>query len=286
MARPHRLIELTSPELAALAGACRLVGKTLVALLPVGSIEQHGPALPLGTDTFLAEESCLSLAAAFDLPDRFRAGQPGLSGVVLPPITYTNTDTCLDFPGTLTVPHAIQREYGLAVLRSCLDLDVGAVVAVNGHGPNDSWLMEAAFQLNQETLRVYHGLRPAMIPVSVGNIFRRIYQDTGLPAGKHADWLELCVLYGLRGDRLFQHRQEALAEHMALRQPADFPIPGIPMRTRSATGVLGQGWPGEFDLDSLSSQVFDMYFNFLTQQIREAVSAAHDYATPPGWRTA
>ena len=44
------LQELTRPEAAA------RLAQMPVAILPVGSTEQHGPHLPLGTDIFLAEE--------------------------------------------------------------------------------------------------------------------------------------------------------------------------------------------------------------------------------------
>ena len=45
-----RLIEgLTSPEI------LQSVSKTSILCMPIGSIEQHGPHLPLNTDTILAQ---------------------------------------------------------------------------------------------------------------------------------------------------------------------------------------------------------------------------------------
>src|ERR1700752_4907379 len=50
MAAPsRRLIELTSAE------SARLISETSILCLPLGSIEQHGPHLPLNTDVVIAE---------------------------------------------------------------------------------------------------------------------------------------------------------------------------------------------------------------------------------------
>src|SRR3954454_6039569 len=48
----HRLAELNRAELAERAGA------GAIGLVPVGSLEQHGDHLPVGTDTLLVEEVC------------------------------------------------------------------------------------------------------------------------------------------------------------------------------------------------------------------------------------
>ena len=45
----RRLIELTSAE------SARLISETSILCLPLGSIEQHGPHLPLNTDIVVAE---------------------------------------------------------------------------------------------------------------------------------------------------------------------------------------------------------------------------------------
>ena len=53
------LRRITTTELAALFAAGRVV-----AIVPVGSVEPHGPHLPLGTDTTLGEESARRAARA------------------------------------------------------------------------------------------------------------------------------------------------------------------------------------------------------------------------------
>ncbi len=61
---------LTGPELKALAAQGALP------VLPIGSLEQHGPHLPVWTDSFIAHEVCLAAARlATDIP-----------AIVLPPL--------------------------------------------------------------------------------------------------------------------------------------------------------------------------------------------------------
>ncbi|HWC93546.1 MAG TPA: creatininase family protein, partial [Pseudolabrys sp.] len=57
---PSRMIaELSSPEVG------KLLRESSILCLPIGSIEQHGPHLPLNTDAVLAEEYVRRLVARF-----------------------------------------------------------------------------------------------------------------------------------------------------------------------------------------------------------------------------
>ncbi|MFC7541520.1 creatininase family protein [Siccirubricoccus deserti] len=73
----HRIAELTAPEVAArlAAGAC--------AILPMGSLETHGPQAPMG-DYLLAESIAARIAA--------RAAAAGADALVLPPIPFGGED--------------------------------------------------------------------------------------------------------------------------------------------------------------------------------------------------
>ncbi|MGH9127162.1 MAG: creatininase family protein, partial [Acidimicrobiales bacterium] len=61
-----------------------------LAVLPVGSFEQHGPHLPLVTDTLIA------VAIANEISDRYGALQ-------LPPVTFSCSHEHADFAGTVSV---------------------------------------------------------------------------------------------------------------------------------------------------------------------------------------
>jgi creatinine amidohydrolase len=96
-----------------------------VMILPVGSIEAHGPHLPLATDVIISEE--MSTRAAAKLVAR------GIEAYVLPAISYSVTDFSTDFAGTVS----IKKETATALLRDiCVSLYAqGArlIVIANSH---------------------------------------------------------------------------------------------------------------------------------------------------------
>ena len=71
-------------------------------LVPVGSVEPHGPHLPLGTDTIISEEA--ALRAARTLTAR------GVVTYLAPSLPYGVTDFAQGFPGAISVPGAALTE--------------------------------------------------------------------------------------------------------------------------------------------------------------------------------
>ncbi|NBE51867.1 mycofactocin biosynthesis peptidyl-dipeptidase MftE [Streptomyces boluensis] len=125
---PAGLGRLTWPE----AG---LDGRTL--LIPVGSLEQHGPHLPLDTDTRIAAALASGLAA------RRR------DVVVAPAIPYGSSGEHQDFPGTVSVGQRALELFIVELVRSS-SLSYARTVLVNGHGGNGETLRRAARQLRGE----------------------------------------------------------------------------------------------------------------------------------------
>lgn len=114
------LASLTSPRLAAL-----LAGpKPVVVLVPVGSVEPHGPHLPLATDTIISE------AAA---QDAIRKLEPHVSPLIAPPVSYGVTDYARAFPGALSIPPKVLTAYLQAIVHSLLGHGVAHVCLVNNH---------------------------------------------------------------------------------------------------------------------------------------------------------
>lgn len=119
------------------ATARELLDDAEVAVLPTGSTEQHGPALPLGTD-FLAAE-----ALAYTVEDREDA-------VVLPTIPVGVSEHHRQFDGTLwTAPETFERYVG-DIVSSVASHGVQKAVIVNGHGGNSDALSRAARRLREE----------------------------------------------------------------------------------------------------------------------------------------
>lgn len=110
-------------------------------LLPVGAIEQHGPHLPLDTDTWDAEYMCKEVAR--------RCSDP--HPLVLPVIAYGVSYHHDEFPGTLSIsPETLSRmvyEVGVSAARH----GIVKLIIVNGHGGNGPTLQYAAQMINRDT---------------------------------------------------------------------------------------------------------------------------------------
>lgn len=122
MLRPvsvHLLSELRFEEL-------RDLPKTrLLAILPVGATEAHGPHLPLGTDVIIAE--AMARAGAERLSSR------GATVLVAPPFAYTSAGYAAGFPGTISVRPETVTALICDVVESLVRHSVTTVAIANAH---------------------------------------------------------------------------------------------------------------------------------------------------------
>jgi len=121
---------LTSPAAGVLAG-----DGTVVAV-PLGATEQHGPHLPLGTDTDIASALCARLATA----------RPVL---VAPAVPYGSSGEHAGFAGTISIGQEAFELLVLELVRSATDT-FARVLLVSGHGGNAQPLARAVERLRYE----------------------------------------------------------------------------------------------------------------------------------------
>ncbi|MHB9287748.1 creatininase family protein [Halobacteriales archaeon Cl-PHB] len=163
-----------------------------LAILPVGSTEQHGPHAPLGTDH-------LSAAA---VADRGAAEYPD-DVVVAPPIPVGIAAEHRQFTGTLWVQPDTFRSYVRETVQSLAAHGWDRVVVVNGHGGNTDALRECCGDLvrNGDVYAVPFTWFDAVDP-----------SETDLPEGEgmgHGGPLETSLLYAIHPELV---REERLAE--------------------------------------------------------------------------
>lgn len=124
-------------------------------LVPLGSLEQHGPHLPLDTDVRIATAVADAAVSAIGAPS-------GTAGTfVAPAISYGASGEHEGFPGTISIGSAalesLLLEYGRSACRWAQRL-----VFVNGHGGNATALRDAAARLR------YEGRDVAWFPCAFG----------------------------------------------------------------------------------------------------------------------
>lgn len=110
-----------------------------VALLPIGSTEQHGPHAPLGTDTILAETVAKRGAATSDQLT-----------VIAPAIPIGIAEEHRAFSGTLWLSPNTVRKVISETVSSLAAHGWDRVVLVNGHGGNVAAIEEIAARLTRD----------------------------------------------------------------------------------------------------------------------------------------
>jgi creatinine amidohydrolase len=110
-----------------------------LAVLPVGSTEQHGPHAPLGTDTLAARAVTRAGVERADAP-----------AVVGPAIPVGVAAEHRQFAGTLWVSEDTFRAYVRETIESLVHHGWDRVVVVNGHGGNVAPLREVCGRVTRE----------------------------------------------------------------------------------------------------------------------------------------
>ncbi len=172
------LASLSWPELAE-----RAAGSILA--VPVGSTEQHGPHLPLATDTLLAGALAEGLAGC----------RPDV--LVAPALPYGSSGEHAGFPGTLSIGREALELVVLELVRSA-DAFAG-VVLVSGHGGNADPLDRAARTATAEGRSVLVWAPRAASLAGLGD----------RPPDGHAGWVETSILLDLAPGTVRSSRAEA-----------------------------------------------------------------------------
>lgn len=109
-------------------------GRSPLGVITCGATEQHGPHLPLSTDTIGGWALARKVAARMDC-------------VLTPPIPVGCSDYHLKWPGTLSISPATMTSMICEIAESLQTHGVKNILIVNGHGGNRSAVDVAASQL-------------------------------------------------------------------------------------------------------------------------------------------
>jgi len=134
-----------------------------VAVVPVGSCEQHGPHLPIDTDAF--DAFWLSLKAA----------EKAKCALVAPPIYYGVSLHHTDFPGTITLSADTLGQMAYEVACSLVKQGFKKILFENGHGGNTSALEVASQRIKMETNAFVVIDSVSLIPDFISDYIETVY---------------------------------------------------------------------------------------------------------------
>lgn len=208
------------------------------ALIAVGAIEQHGPHLPLATDTLVATETARRVAAR--MPDL-------LLGPTLPVGVSTHHAS---FPGTLSLPERTFQDQVVACVRSLADHGVERVFVLSGHGGNfaplDRLERATSGRIGDAEFVPFADLGAFL------DVFARVSGADGIPpehSGAHAGEWETSIMLALHPELVAMEQAEpgfvdvfdaATADRLFREGTASLAANGVLGDPRSATAERGE----------------------------------------------
>lgn len=214
------------------ASADSAVNEPSVAVLPVGAFEQHGPHLPLATDTLIAV--AISNAIAEVAPVR-----------QLPPITIGCSHEHAAFPGTLSIRATTLTAIVTDVADSLRTQGIEHLIVVNGHGGNYV-LSNVVQQANVERPRSM-ALYPSRVDWDEARVAAGM--ETTAHEDMHAGEIEASILLAAWPEYLGDGWQKAWSDddhladdrrHLLTHGMAAYTESGIIGRPSLATEAKGQ----------------------------------------------
>jgi creatinine amidohydrolase len=218
--------ELTSSEFAGLDP------QSTIAVLPIAAIEQHGPHLPVSTDTVIAEGMIAEVVK--QLPSE-------LSILILPTQAIGKSNEHLRSPGTLTLSAETAIGAWTQIGESIFRAGLRKLIMINSHGGNVDVINIVARELR---------VRCAML--AVASQWSRLGRPTGLfsdhelAVGIHAGDVETSLMLHFRPELVrmdkaadFVPLTSEMLESFALLRPTGFNAFGWLAQDLNASGAAG-----------------------------------------------
>ena len=189
--------------------------ETVVALLPVAAVEQHGPHLPLGTDAMILD----------GVLERVAALAQGAAHVLrLPTQRAGNSLEHTDFAGTLHIPPRALMDQWLALSRSARRAGLRKLAIVNSHGGQGQLV-----DLVAQELRASEEMLVARVQTFRLGMPDGLFSQDELRHGLHGGEVETSMMLALRPElvrmeaaRDFANRGATMeAEHRILHPEGD-----------------------------------------------------------------
>lgn len=180
-------------------------GRITKVILPIGSLEQHGPHLPLSTDTTIAD---------------YVAGQVSKrcsTTFLMPPIQLGCASEHIGFPGTISLQPETMSSIIIDISHSLMKSRLNKLFIINGHGGNKATIDAAITKIKQTLpiIRVYS--------FTVTDVVKQKFDEirkSGKRLVGHADEIETSMMLVIQPEVV--DLSKAVREEPSLPRPLSF----------------------------------------------------------------
>lgn len=228
------LDEMTTQEFA------EKVNEDSVVIVPIGAVEEHGPHLPLCTDSIQPEHVALEIAK--------RTG-----AFIAPPIRYGNCSTTRNFPGTISISFDTMRALAYDVISELARNGFGNIVLLSGHAGG---MHMAALRLAAKDV-----VGEREVHVMVASDYEVLYRSNKVEEGDgHSGLLETSRVLAIRPDLVRPERPKGKSEippYVVLRHPEEYWKEGVSGDSSGSTAEKGKDF-NDFVIDELCRMIEEM----------------------------
>ena len=226
-----------------------------LAIVPTGCTEQHGPHLPVDTDTWFVERVCLAAAER-------AATQHSVNALVLPAMPFGPTPEHRGFgSGYIDLPQKVHEEVVASILNSLAEQGFERIVVWQGCGQHSLGRVVEGFN------RDHRDRARAFLPELP---YHEIWMRIGNPEnpGGHADAFGTSIALHLRPESV---RGERVIDPK--NAPVDWGDPNLDFSRYTTTGVIGD--PTEATAE-IGSELWDAVVKIVAETFKRIAQAPLD----------
>ncbi|MCW3979600.1 MAG: creatininase family protein [Candidatus Bathyarchaeota archaeon] len=218
---PKTLFEMTWEEVS------EALEKTDIVILPVGSTEQHGPHLPLGSDSFQGTDIAKMVVA--------KLGGEGITVIAAPTIPFGISHAHMKFPGSITVSSSTLSKLIIEICQSLYHHGFRKFVLLLSHGGNLPTLNLVARDLVLELPEAYV-IVPDWLPVMYAQYSEILISDRHMDE-HHSGEAETARMLASTPNLVKLDRAEAYYPEAKVDPYAKRPYPGSVAKARGGWGM-------------------------------------------------